>query len=178
MNSYSLAQESALVTMSLKRKELPNSEEASSGGSVIKNLPANWVWSLGREDPLEKEVATHCNILAQKIPWTEVPRKLQSMGLQRVGHDLYNWAQQLWGITGDFNIIKAKISTNWVIVFAHYLVSIVQIPRRYRNKDFGKTVVVTRLNSYLLCALAEMLMKPYPSDPILGWYCDFFKTQK
>ena len=178
MNSYSLAQESALVTMSLKRKQLSSSEEASSGGSVVKNLPANWVWSLGREDPLEKQVATHSNILAWKMPWTEMPGKLQSMGLQRAGHNLNNWAQQLWGIIGDFSIIKARISTNWVIVFAHYLISIVQIPRWYRNKDFGKIVVVTRLNSYLLCALAEMLMKPYPSDPILGWYCDFFLTQK
>ena len=138
MNSYSLAQESALVTMSLKRKQLSSSEEASSGGSVVKNLPANWVWSLGREDPLEKQVATHSNILAWKMPWTEMPGKLQSMGLQRAGHNLNNWAQQLWGIIGDFSIIKARISTNWVIVFAHYLISIVQIPRWYRNKDLEK----------------------------------------
>lgn len=46
-----------------------------------------------------------------------------------------------------------------------------------QEQRFWKTVVVTRLNSYLLCALAEMFMKPYPSDPILGWYCDFL-TQK
>ena len=42
---------------------------------------------LGGEDPLEKEMATHCNILAQKIPWTEEPGGLQSVGLQRVGHN-------------------------------------------------------------------------------------------
>ena len=45
------------------------------------------VRSLGREDPLEKEMATHSSILAWKIPWTEEPGRLQSMGLQRVGHD-------------------------------------------------------------------------------------------
>ena len=45
------------------------------------------VRSLGREDPLEKEMATHSSILAWKIPWTEEPGRLQSMGSQRVGHD-------------------------------------------------------------------------------------------
>ena len=45
------------------------------------------VRSLGLEDPLEKEIATHSSILAWKIPWTEEPGGLQSIGLQRVGHD-------------------------------------------------------------------------------------------
>ena len=44
-----------------------------------------WVQFLGQEDPLEKEMATHSSILAWKIPWTEEPGGLQSMGLQRVG---------------------------------------------------------------------------------------------
>ena len=43
--------------------------------------------SPGREDPLEKETATHSSILVWKIPWTEEPGRLQSVGLQRVGHD-------------------------------------------------------------------------------------------
>ena len=45
------------------------------------------VQSLGKEDPLEKEMATYSSILAWRIPWTEEPGGLQSMGLQRVGHD-------------------------------------------------------------------------------------------
>ena len=45
------------------------------------------VQSLGQEDPLEKEMATHSSILAWEIPWTEEPGGLQSMGSQRVGHD-------------------------------------------------------------------------------------------
>ena len=59
----------------------------------VKNLPAvqetqeMWVRSLGQQDPLEEEMATHSSILAWKIPWTEEPDELQSMGLQRVGHD-------------------------------------------------------------------------------------------
>ena len=50
------------------------------------------VWSLCREDPLEKEMAIHSSILAWKIPWTEEPGRLQSMGSQRVSHD---WATSL-----------------------------------------------------------------------------------
>ena len=46
-----------------------------------------WVLTLGQEDPLEEEMATHSSILAEKIPWTEKPGGLQSMGSQRVEHD-------------------------------------------------------------------------------------------
>jgi len=63
---------------------------ASLVAQSVKNLPAvqeTWVRSLGREDPLEKEMATHSSILARKIPQTEEPGGLQSMELQRVGHD-------------------------------------------------------------------------------------------
>ena len=57
---------------------------------MVKHLPAmqeTWVQSLGWEDPLEKETATHSSTLAWKIPWTEEPSRLQSMGSQRVGYD-------------------------------------------------------------------------------------------
>ena len=50
-------------------------------------MQETWVQSVGREDPLEKEMATHSSILAWKIPWTEEPGWLLSMGLQRVGQD-------------------------------------------------------------------------------------------
>ena len=56
----------------------------------VKRLPATWeteVPPLGREDPLEEEMATHPSILAWRIPWKEKPSGLQSMGSQRVGHD-------------------------------------------------------------------------------------------
>ena len=59
---------------------------------TVKNLPTmqkTQVWSLGWEDPLEKGMATHSSILAWRIPWTEKPGRLQSMGLQRVG--LSDW---------------------------------------------------------------------------------------
>ena len=56
---------------------------------TVKCLPTmlkTWVQTLGREDLLEKEMATHSSILAWKIPWMEEPGRLQSMGSQRVGH--------------------------------------------------------------------------------------------
>ena len=63
------------------------------GGSAVKNPPAMQepqeiqVQSLGQKNPLEKDMATHSSILAWRIPWTEEPGGLQSMGSQRVGHD-------------------------------------------------------------------------------------------
>ena len=57
----------------------------------MKNPPVKkdiWVQSLGKEDPLEKEMATHWSVLAWKIPWTEEPGGAGSIGSQRVGHDL------------------------------------------------------------------------------------------
>ena len=63
---------------------------ASLVAQTVKNLPAmweTWVQSLGWEDPLEKEMATHSSTLAWRIPWMEEPGRLQSMGLQRVRHD-------------------------------------------------------------------------------------------
>ena len=59
----------------------------------VKNLSARketretWVLSLDKEDPLEKEMATHFSVLAWRIPWTEEPGRLQSIGLQKIGHD-------------------------------------------------------------------------------------------
>ena len=66
---------------------------------MVKNLPAvqeTWVQSLGWEDPLKKEMATHSSIIAWKISWTEEPGGLQSMGSQRVRHD---WATNTYLLT-------------------------------------------------------------------------------
>ena len=63
---------------------------ASLVAQTVKRLSTMWetrVQSLGREDSLEKEMAIHSSTIAWKIPWTEEPGRLQSMGSQRVGHD-------------------------------------------------------------------------------------------
>ena len=65
-------------------------DRASLVVQSVDNLPAiqkTWIQSLGQEDPLEEEMATHSSILAWRIPWTEEPGGLQSMGLQRVRQD-------------------------------------------------------------------------------------------
>ena len=80
---------------------------ASLVAQRLNRLPAmweTWVWSLGVEEPLEKEMATHSSIFAWRIPWTEEPEGLQSTGSQRVRHD---WATSLslWhkkGLSGGF----------------------------------------------------------------------------
>ena len=62
---------------------------------TVKRLPPmreTWVWSLGRKDPLEKEMETHSSALAWTIPWMDEPGRPQSMGSQRVGYD---WATSL-----------------------------------------------------------------------------------
>ena len=69
---------------------IENSIQTSLVAQMVKHPPTmqeTWVRSLSQEDPLEKEMATPCSILAWKIPWTEEPGGLQSMGSQRVGHN-------------------------------------------------------------------------------------------
>ena len=69
------------------------------GGQMVKNLPAmqeTWVWSLGWEDPLEKGMATYSSILSWKIPQTEEPGRLQSIGMHRDAHAWSNLALRLW----------------------------------------------------------------------------------
>ena len=71
-------------------REMQSPAQDSLVAQSVKTLPAvqeTWVPSLGWEDPLEKELATHSSILAWKISWTEEPGGLQSIGSQRVGHD-------------------------------------------------------------------------------------------
>ena len=79
---------------------------------MVKRLPAmweTWVRSLGGEDALEKDMATHSSTLAWKIPWTEEPCRLQSMGSQRVGH---NWATSLTSLTQSHSWLMTEVSNS------------------------------------------------------------------
>ena len=73
---------------------------ASLIAKSVKNLPSGqetWVWSLGWEDPLEKEMATHSSIFAWRIPWTDEPGRLHIVhGVARVGHDLATKERERW----------------------------------------------------------------------------------
>ena len=73
-----------------KKRETQVKRDFSLVAQMVKRLstmPESLVPSLGREDPLEKEIATHSSILAWKIPWMEEPGRLLSVGSQRVGHN-------------------------------------------------------------------------------------------
>ena len=82
---------------------------ASLVALMVKNLPTipkTWVRSLDQEDPLEKRMATHSSILAWRIPWTEEPSGLESMGSQRVGHD---WATNITTTCWKFYFRKVNL---------------------------------------------------------------------
>ena len=97
----------------------------SLGGSVVNSLPAvqeTLVQSLGREDPLEKGMATHFSILAWRIPWTEEPSELQSMGLQRVRHDWVTNIFTFWSwFRGDTSSVSYWIPPAWQVSQLHFL---------------------------------------------------------
>ena len=86
-------------------------------------MQETWVQSLGREDSLEQGMVTHSSILAWRIPWTEEPGGVQSMGLQRVGH---NWATNTHTQTNEFQISGHLIcflsSQFWVCDFVFFLI--------------------------------------------------------
>ena len=89
---------------------------ASLVAQTVKNLPAirkTWVQSLGWEDPLEKEMATHSSILAWRIPWTEEPGRLQSTGSQRIGHDWMTFTAPLE------NDLEISYKTNIHLLYVH-----------------------------------------------------------
>ena len=71
----------------VSRNILPGQGRLSWTSLVLPTMWETWVWSLGQEDPLQKEMATHSSTLAWKISWMEEPGRLQSMGSQRIRHD-------------------------------------------------------------------------------------------
>ena len=100
---------------------------ASLVAQRLKRLPAmreTWVRSLGQEDPLEKEMATHSSTLVWRIPWREEPGRLQSMGSQRVGHD-------------------------WATSLTHSICHIIEIKRILLNERFPKEMVPRFLRTWL-----------------------------
>ena len=90
---------------------------------MVKNLPGMQetpVRSLGQKDPLEKEMAAYSSILAWRIPWTEEPGGLQSMGLQRVGH---NWVTYIELYKLHINFEYSTLSVSWFPhIFFHSII--------------------------------------------------------
>ena len=97
--------------------------EGFPSGSVVKNLCASeeiqetWVWSLGREDPLEEEMATHSSIHAWKMPWTEEPGGLQSMGSQRVEHTKHTCMHTHVHVSPTLHLTTTKFDVLYLLLF-------------------------------------------------------------
>ena len=130
---------------------------------MVKNLSAMqeaqkmWVWSLGQEDPLKEEMATHFSIRAWKIPWTEEPGGLQSMGPQRVGRD--------WACTW----IKHS-KNNFVVLSDQIWIG--------THKQVNMTKFITHCQMYTLSTLSSM--KFQLKDPVRILQCakNIFSTWK
>ena len=116
---------------------------ASPVAQLVNSLPAmqeNRVQSLGWEDPLEKEMATHSSILAWRNPWTEEPGGLQNMGSQRVGHD--------WGTNTRYviQLLRVSVTTRGCLILVSRLVirtsppfKVVQFTRKTKRRQEKKT---------------------------------------
>ena len=109
---------------------------ASLVAQMVKHLPAvweTWVRSLGWKDLLEKEMATHSSTLAWKIPRMEEPRRLQSMGSQRVGH---NWET-------SHHFISRQITLSFIIIPLNLLFTVWEVKPTHqkisKDKDSGKS---------------------------------------
>ena len=82
------------LTFHVYIRGFPGGTRGKESACQCRRHKETWVWSLGWEDLLEKEVTTHSSIPAWRIPWTEEPGGLQFMGSQRVGHDWSDWASK------------------------------------------------------------------------------------
>ena len=148
-------------------------------GSAGKNLPAvqetqeMWVLSLGGEDPLEEETATHSSILAWKIPWTEEPGGLQSMGSQRVGHD---WAtkhvfKSPYCLSSDY-LIKSKVlappsKTHHHLAWPLFLVLPATIPH---HKHDSQAMRITQFLTIFLLSTTLISWWPRSEMPSFLFY--------
>ena len=132
---------------------------ASLVAQMVKHLPAvreTRVRSLGWEDPLEKEMATHSSTLAWKIPWTEEPGRLQSMGSQRVAHD---WTTSLWVVWEVYMYIGYKSPVRHIIcgyfILFYCLFNFLMV-----SFDTQKFIILMKfILSFLFCHLSI-------------WYCN------
>ena len=132
--------------------------ESSLVAQMVKNLPAmqdTQVQSLGREDALEKGLATHSRILAWRIPWTEEPGGLQSMGLQRVRHD---WGTNSTDVPVNENIgtwlevaMEHRKPWTWLVTWAYCIFRISSVWQKYNisricNLKFSNSHIKKCLN--------------------------------
>ena len=116
------------------------------GGSAVKKPPAMQemrVRSLGQGDPLGEGMTSHSSVLAWRIPWTKEPGRLQSIGLQRIGHNWSDWAQHSWERTWSFVIILI-LETKFIATDNRELVP-TWMWHRTRRKESQTVININRL---------------------------------
>ena len=139
---------------------------------MVKCLPTMWdtqVQSLGWEDPLEKDMATHSSILAWKIPWMEEPGWLLSMGSQRVGHD---WATSLFTIApySNHSLSMGPWEGSNVLGCLRYLPRFhILEPREYSFQQF-LIALATNTNPDILLR-TQTLTQKFSVDSEPHWGC-------
>ena len=136
---------------------------------MIKNLPAmqkTLVLSLGQEDPLEKEMATHSSILTWRIPWTEEPSRLQSTGSQRLR---YNWASNIFTALNNLQLTLYTCQATWWTILCSISLKPHSSSPRYQHPWFLDKEAEAQLSQVLQRQLAR---EPRQSDLFLsptGW---------
>ena len=135
--------------------------QASLVAQTVKSLPAmqeTQIWSVGREDPLQKEMATRSSILARKIPWTEKPGGLQFTALERIRR---NWA------ISTFTSFALTVGEEWVACVGLRLVEVDYFPQWWRSmlkiqivmREWRKTV--TNMSIVFSAKLCEQSILPW-----------------
>ena len=114
---------------------------ASLVAQTVKNPPAvqvTWVRSLGWEDPVEKEMASHSSILAWRTPWTEEPGGLQSVGSQRVRHDRVTEHSAFHCVCAmDTAHLLCPLTPQWALRLSPYIDSWLHVPFLQKDVDMS-----------------------------------------
>ena len=144
-------------------------------------MQETWVWSLGQEDPLEKAMATHSSTLAWKIPWTEKPGRLQSMGSQRVGHWTLHFhfiaVVQGWSCWQDQGVSRLCTSLIWSqVIFLMSLSAFFNLASSYLlwHNPFVGFHSIKSLNTLLYLVFLEVEPGPSPKAALLFLDCSSF----
>ena len=135
---------------------------------MVKSLPATRQTqvSLGQEDPLEKEMATHSSILAWRIPWTEEPGGLQSVGSQRVG---LNWATKQWVRQKP---LSASLSWPWEYWLKNKLHLLQGNPVETLASSYSRVGLEPLLPDVRVCRNCRGILLKIPSPEVQGGLLD------